>query len=87
VVLDGEGFGMTIVVVYDNQSDVPSSSVGSEISRCEVDDILRRLGNVEKSVWDLRAQVGAVAVTIQHLATAASVSELRAEFIGRAGTD
>lgn len=44
-----------------------------------MDDILRRLGNVEKSVGDLRGQVDTIAATIPHLATAKSVSDFRAE--------
>src|SRR5581483_3905625 len=44
-----------------------------------VDDILKRLGNVEESVTDLRAQVGAIAATLPHLATAESVAKLRSD--------
>ena len=44
-----------------------------------MDDILKRLGNVETHVSELRSQVSSIAATIPHLATAASVSELRAE--------
>ena len=44
-----------------------------------MEDILKRLGNVEASVADVRIQVCAIAATIPHLATAASVSDLRSE--------
>ena len=41
-----------------------------------MDDILKRLGNVEASVTDLRLQVGTIATTMPGLATAASVSKI-----------
>jgi len=43
-----------------------------------VDDILRRLGNVETDVSELRAEVRVISATIPHLATAAAVSEILA---------
>lgn len=43
-----------------------------------MDDILRRLGNVESDVSELRAEVSAISAAIPHLATAASVSEIQA---------
>ena len=43
-----------------------------------MEDILRRLGNVEASVGDLRTQVGAIAAAIPGLATAESVSRIEA---------
>jgi hypothetical protein len=44
-----------------------------------VDDILKRLGNVETYVVDLKTQVASIAANMPHLATAASVSDLRTE--------
>lgn len=43
-----------------------------------MDDFLKRLGNVEESVADLRVQVGAIAATMPHLATAKSVAAIEA---------
>ena len=43
-----------------------------------MDDILRRLGNVETDVSELRAEVRVISATIPHLATAAAVSEILA---------
>jgi hypothetical protein len=43
-----------------------------------VDDILKRLGNVETAVSQIRTQVGAISATMPHLATAASVSQISA---------
>ena len=47
-----------------------------------MDDILKRLGNVEASVGELKVQVGVIAATIPHLATAASVAEIKAMVVG-----
>ena len=47
-----------------------------------MDDILKRLGNVETHVSELRTQVGAISATIPHLATEASVSEIKATVAG-----
>ena len=43
-----------------------------------MDDISRRLGNVETDVSELRAEVRAISATVPHLATAAAVSEILA---------
>jgi hypothetical protein len=47
-----------------------------------VDDILKRLGNVEASVGELKVQVRVIAATITHLATAASMTEIKAAVVG-----
>jgi hypothetical protein len=44
-----------------------------------MDDILKRLGLVESSVTDIRAQVSAITAVTPHLATKADVSSLRAD--------
>ena len=44
-----------------------------------MDDILKRLGNVEGHVAELRAQVSAILAVIPHLATKADVADLKAE--------
>jgi hypothetical protein len=51
-----------------------------------VDDILKRLGNVETAVGDLRVQVGVMVGTIPHLATAASVADLKKDVCAIAAT-
>ena len=43
-----------------------------------MDDILKRLGNVEASVAEVKIQVGAILAFVPHLATAASVSAISA---------
>jgi hypothetical protein len=69
---------MGSVVAYNHRSDVPDSSGGSGSGGGDVDDILRRLGNVETSVGALRTQVDTIAATIPHLATAKSVDAILA---------
>ena len=68
---------MGSVVVY-NPRNSTSSRVGSGGDGGDVDDFLRRLGNVEVAVTDLRSQVDVIAATIPHLATAASVADIKA---------
>jgi len=43
-----------------------------------MDDILKRLGILERDVSDLKVQVGSIAAQIPHLATKAGVGELKA---------
>ena len=42
-----------------------------------MEDVLRRLGNVETDVSELKVQVGALQATIPHLSTKADVQEVR----------
>ena len=71
---------MNSVVVYRRRGAITDSFVGSGSGGGGVDDdILRRLGNVETDVSELRAEVHSISATIPHLATAASVSDLRSE--------
>jgi hypothetical protein len=51
-----------------------------------VEDILKRLGNVESHVSELRSQVSAIGAIIPHLATKADVSDVRAA-VGQVGAD
>jgi hypothetical protein len=44
-----------------------------------VDDFLRRLGNVEADVTELKVQVGGILVILPTLATKADLAELKAE--------
>ena len=67
---------MGSVVEYNHRETI--SSVGSGSGGGDVEDILKRLGNVEASVTDVRVQVGAIAAFIPTLASAASVSAIAA---------
>jgi len=58
-----------------------------------VEDVLRRLGNVESDVSELKTQVGSILATIPHLATKADVldvkrdvADLRAEMAAGLGS-
>jgi hypothetical protein len=67
------------VVGYSPRSTVSNSSVGSGSGGGDVEDILRRLGNVETHVSELREQVSAILAIIPHLATKTDVADLRAD--------
>ena len=41
------------------------------------DDILRRLGTLEKDMSDVKVQIGSIAAQLPHLATKADVSDVR----------
>lgn len=43
-----------------------------------MDDVLRRLGNVEKDVGDIRVKVSAIEATLPHLATKTDMAKLEA---------
>jgi hypothetical protein len=66
------------VVGYSPRSTVSNSSVGSGSGGGDVEDILKRLGNVETHVSELRSQVSAILAIIPHLATKADVADVRA---------
>ena len=70
---------MDNVVEYSRRGAITQASVGSGGGGGGVDDIFKRLGNVETDVSELRSEVRAILATIPHLATAASVSGLRSE--------
>jgi hypothetical protein len=67
------------VVGYSPRSTVSNSSVGSGSGGGDVEDILKRLGNVETHVSELRAQVSAILAIIPHLATKTDVADVRAD--------
>jgi hypothetical protein len=46
-----------------------------------MDDVLKRLGAVESSVSEIRAQVSGIAATIQHLATKSDISAVETAII------
>jgi hypothetical protein len=62
------------VVGYNPRSTVSNSSVGSGSGGGDVEDVLKRLGNVETHVSELRLQVSAILAIIPHLATKADVA-------------
>jgi hypothetical protein len=66
------------VVGYSPRGTVSNSSVGSGSGGGDVEDILKRLGNVETHVSELRSQVSAILAIIPHLATKADVADVRA---------
>jgi hypothetical protein len=66
------------VVGYTPRSTVSNSFVGSGSGGGGVEDILKRLGNVESHVSELRSQVSAILAIIPHLATKADVADVRA---------
>src|SRR5882672_7448704 len=68
---------MVSVVGYSSRDRRSSSSVGSGSGGGDVDDILKRLGNVETHVSELRSQVSAILAVIPHLATKADVVDVR----------
>jgi hypothetical protein len=67
------------VVEYSPRGTVSNSSVGSGSGGGDVEDILKRLSNVEAHVSELRTQVSAILAIIPHLATKADVADVRAE--------
>jgi hypothetical protein len=67
------------VVGYSPRSTVSNSSVGSGSGGGDVEDILKRLGNVETDVSELRSQVSAILAVIPHLATKADVADVKAD--------
>ena len=70
---------MDSVVGYNPRGTVSSSPVGSGSGGGDVEDILKRLGNVETHVSELRSQVSAILAIIPHLATKADVADVKAD--------
>ena len=69
---------MANVVRYDRREVISNASTGSGSGGGDVEDILKRLGNVESHVAELRSQVSAIGAIIPHLATKADVADVRA---------
>jgi hypothetical protein len=67
------------VVGYSPRSTVSNSSVGSGSGGGDVEDILKRLDNVETHVSELRSQVSAILAIIPHLATKTDVADVSAD--------
>jgi hypothetical protein len=67
------------VIGYSPRSTASNSSVGSGSGGGDVEDILKRSGNVESHVSELRSQVSAILAVIPHLATKADVADLKVD--------
>ena len=65
------------VVGYNRSGAIANASAGSGSGGGDVEDILKRLGNVETHVSELRSQVSAILAIIPHLATKADVADVR----------
>ena len=72
---------MSNVVGYSPRSTVSNSSVGSGSGGGDVEDILKRLGNLETHVSELRSQVSAILAIIPHLARKADVAAVETTII------
>ena len=64
------------IVGYSPRGTVANSSVGSGGGGGDVDDILKRLGNVETDVSEVKSRVSAILAIIPHLATKADVADI-----------
>jgi hypothetical protein len=64
------------VVGYSLRNTSSNPSVGSGSGGGDVEDILKRLSNVETYVFELRSQVSAIAAVIPHLATKADIKDV-----------
>ena len=62
------------VVGYNRSGAIANAAAGSGSGGGGVEDILKRLGNVEAHVSELRSQVSAILAIIPHLATKADVA-------------
>ena len=71
------------VVEYNRRGVIANASAGSGGGGGGVDDLLKRMGNVETHVSELKSQFSALSATVSHLATAKSVSDLRTEVTGK----
>ena len=65
------------VVGYSRSGAIANAPAGSGSGGGNVEDILRRLGNVETHVSELKSQVSAILAIIPHLATKADVADVR----------
>ena len=67
------------VVGYSRSGAIANASAGSGSGGGDVEDILRRLGNVETHVSELKSQVSAILAIIPHLATKADIADVKAD--------
>jgi len=76
---------MDNVVDYNRRGAVANASVDSGGGGGDVDDILKRLGNVEGHVSELRSQVSGIVAALPHLATKADVAGVRTDLMTEVG--
>jgi hypothetical protein len=69
------------VVGYASRTSVSSSSVGSGSGGGDVEDILKRLENVDTHVSETKIQVGAILAVLPHLASKADLAAVEASII------
>lgn len=69
---------MDNVVGYNRRGAISNASMGSGGGGGDVDDILKRLGNVESHVSELRSQLSGLLTVVPHLATKADVADFKA---------
>lgn len=68
------------VARFDFQTDPPpTAGVGASSGGGNVEDVLRRLGSLEKDVSVIKTEVGAITAQLPHLATKADLALLRAD--------
>jgi hypothetical protein len=67
--------------VLGQATDRPCTHSGSDGDGGNMDDVLKRLSNLESSVSDIRAQVSGLFATASHLATKTDVSQLESSLI------
>ena len=67
---------MESVVSYNRRGAIANASIGFGGGGGDVDDILRRLSNVESGVSELRSQVRGLLEVVPHFATKADVAIL-----------
>jgi hypothetical protein len=72
---------MRNVVARKHRGTHSSSALSSGSGGDDVEDILKRLGNVETDVSQVKSQVSAILAIIPHLATKADVSALETAII------
>ena len=68
---------MRSLVVYNARSAHSSPAIGSGSGGGPVEDILKRLGNVESDVSELKSEVRGILAIVPHLATKADVMDVR----------
>jgi hypothetical protein len=68
---------MRSLVVYNPRGTHSSPTIGSGSGGGQVEDILKRLGNVESDVSELKSEVRGILAIVPHLATKTDVTDVR----------
>lgn len=72
---------MSRVMEYDFNSDRSRSTpdgIGAGSGGGGMDDVMKRLGVLERDMSDLKVQVGSIAAQLPHLATKGEIGDLKA---------